>query len=498
MQRIEIDGVPVYTAPGTGRVTAALMFGVGIRDETFSTLGVTHLIEHLVMGTLPKSHLECNAMVDVESTTFFASGRTQAVADFVARICAALADLPVDRIGLETGVLEAENCAGSHPTAAALWAARFRLSGPGLAVAGGGVPRGLTETAVRAHASTWFVGSNAALAWHGELPGDLRLCLPEGPRPERAAPVVRAQTGPVWMQAATPGVGLLLTSTPTPNNALNVAVDVLEERLTDVARHQRGLSYSVLREVVDVAPGHREIALVVDAREGHEAAVAEVLWEQYLALCADGPSAGELAHVVEGLAEFLDSGDDATAAELGQAAFAEVFGLPFRGKDVAFAEFRAVTPERAATALRATVPTAVLLVPNGVEVDGLPAGIERGNFCNLVPVLPPGTTFRPPLLARVRSREARLRLVVTDDGLAHGDCDGDGHVIPWSEVEAVVPASDGRGMFVVGRNLCGIDVHEEIYGRRAVEAVRARLPEGAWLSAEVPGAAGADREAVPA
>lgn len=483
MQRIEIDGVPVFTAPGPGRVTAGLVFGVGIRDETFATLGITHLIEHLVMSTLPKSHLDCNAMVDVESTVFHATGKPEAVADFLARVCAAVTDLPTDRIELETGVLEAEDCLGSHPTASALWAARFRLAGPGLAVAGGGVPCGVTEETVRAHARRWFVRSNAALAWHGELPPDLRLPLPEGPRPERAAPVARPQTGPVWMQGATPGVGLLLSSVRTPNPALHAAVDVLEARLTEVARHQRGLSYSVLREAVDIGPSHREIAVVVDSRDGQEAAVAAVLWEQYLELCERGPSAEDLAHAVAGFEEFLDSGDDAVTSELVQASFAAVFGLPFRGADVALDEFRAVTPEAAAAALRATLPTAVLMVPHGVELEGLGAGIERRHLCNLVPELPPGATFRPPLLARVRHKEARMRLVVTEAGLAHGDADGDGHVIPWEEIEAAVPAVQGSGVFVVGRNLCGIDVHEDLYGRRAVEAVRARLPQHVWVPA---------------
>lgn len=480
MQRFDIDGVPVFTAPGPARATAALVFGVGIRDETFATLGITHLIEHLVMGTLPKSHLECNATVDVESTVFYASGKPPAVAAFLTRICAALSELPTDRIDLETGVLEAENCAGSHPTAAALWAARFRLAGPGLAVAGGGVPSGLSAETVSAHARTWFVRSNAALAWHGEVPSDLRLALPDGPRPERATPAVRPQTGPVWMQGATPGVGLLLTSTPTPNTALNVAVDVLEDRLTDVARHQRGLSYSVLREVVDVTAGHREIAVVVDAREGQEAAVAGVLWEQFQDLCDRGPSPDELAHAADGLAEFLEFGDEVTAAQLAQAAHAAVFGLPYRDGAAALAEFRTVTPQAAAEALRASLPTAVLVVPEDV-VPALGPGVERQWICHLVPRLPPGVTFRPPLLARMRHKGARLRLVVTEEGLAHEDADGDGHLIPWSEVEAAVPASQGSGVFVVGRNLCGVDVHEDLYGRRAVEAVRSRLPEHVWV-----------------
>jgi hypothetical protein len=119
VQRIEIDGVPVFSAPGPERVTAALMFGIGIRDESYATLGITHLIEHLVMGSLPKSSLQSNGMTTVDSTHFHATGRPEAVAAFVEGVCAALDDFPLDRIEAEIGVLQAEDCAGGggSPTA---------------------------------------------------------------------------------------------------------------------------------------------------------------------------------------------------------------------------------------------------------------------------------------------------------------------------------------------------------------------------------------------
>jgi hypothetical protein len=256
VQQLEIDGVPVFTAPGPERVTAALMFGVGIRDESYPMLGITHLIEHLVMGALPKSHLDCNALVDVEMTVFHATGRPAAVQAFLAGICAALADLSTERIEREMGVLQAEDCPGSHPTLAALWAARFGLAGPGLALAGGGVPEGVTEDDVRAHARRWFVRGNAALIWHGALPADLRLPLPEGAAPQRVRPAPRPQEQPVWMQGPTRGAGLLLMSAEPLNSPLSVAVDVLQERLRDVAWHERGLSYHAAVEIVDIAPGH--------------------------------------------------------------------------------------------------------------------------------------------------------------------------------------------------------------------------------------------------
>jgi hypothetical protein len=497
VQRIEIDGVPLFTSPGPGRASGALVFGVGLRDESYARLGITHLIEHLVMGSLPKSHLDCNATVDVESTIFYATGRPAAVAGFLAGVCAALSELPVDRMDKEIGVLQAENCTGSHPTAAVLWGARFRLDGPGLALAGGGVPEWLTETAVREHARKWFVRGNAAALWHGDRPEDLRLSLPDGPRPERIRPAVRVNPGPVWLQGPTAGAGLLLTVSDALDPATGVGVDVLNERMRDVARMERGLSYHSDLEIVDVAPGHREVAVVVDARDGQEAAVAQVLWEQYLDLCERGPSQAELEHAVEGYAEHLDSGDDAALGDLSRAAFAEVFGLPFRPAADGVVAWSTVTPEQVAAAMRACRPSAVLALPEKVDPGPLPGGIERTYLCNYVPELPSGTTFRPSLLARAVNKQARIKLVVTDAYLAHGDSDGDGHVIPWPEVEAAVPALEGNGVFVVGRNLCGIDVHEDVYGRRAVDMVRAQLPAHVWVTVpaptagEVPAPAGA-------
>jgi hypothetical protein len=480
VQRIDVDGVPVFTAPGPARVTAALVFRVGIRDETYATLGITHLVEHLVMGALPKSHLECNAMVDVETTTFMATGRPEAVAAFLEGVCRALADLPTHRIALETGVLQAENCPGAHPTAAVLWGARFRLAGPGLTVAGGGVPGSLTEQQVLAHVRRWFVRRNAAVVWHGPQHEGLRLPLPDGWRMVRPAPRPRPQTGPVWTTGPTAGVGLLVRAEGATDAALDVALDVLEERVHDLARHQRGLSYAV--ESVSVDSGDaRDVAVLVDARDGQEAEVGRLLWEAYRGLADRGPTWAEVAHAVGGRLESVEGGDDAVAAELGRAALDELADRPARTSAQVLAAWQEVTPRTVAEALRATLPTAILAVPTGVELPRLGGGIDRRPLCEQAPVLPAGARFGPPLLDRLLGR-SRRRLVVGDAVLAEADDAGAVHVLPWADVEAVEPSADGRGMLVVGRNLCTVDVHEDRYGRRAVAAVRARLPLELWLT----------------
>ncbi|WP_336027983.1 insulinase family protein [Geodermatophilus sp. FMUSA9-8] len=492
MQRTVVDGVPVFSAGGRERTTAALVFGVGLRDETFATIEVTHLVEHLAMAALPRTHLRCNAVTDVDSTSFFATGRPEAVRAFLEAVCRALADLPIDRIAAEVGVLQAEGCGSASTTVSALWAARYGLTGPGLTVSAGPGPEYLDEDTVRAHAARWFVRGNAALWCHGPLPAGLRLPLPEGPRPVRRAPAPRPQDGPVWTRTDVPGVGLLLATDRPADAALAVGVQVAGERLRERARHGRGLSYAVDSLTLDLAPDRREVALVVDARSGRDAEVADLLWATFAELCADGPSDGEVAHAVAGLEAELDE-EDAAGAELADAAYCAATGLPFRTAAQTLATWRAVTPAAVREALRRAEPTAVLAVPDTVAWEG-PAGVARRPLCGTLPGLPAGTPFRPPWHRRLLDPAARVALVLSDEGLAHRDADGDVHGIPWSRVEALVPTADGRGVTVVGRDLCCVLVHPDLYGRRALAAVVERVP-AALL--RLPGAAAAELVPVP-
>ncbi|SFO21259.1 hypothetical protein SAMN05660359_02080 [Geodermatophilus obscurus] len=469
VQRTVIDGVPVFSAGGRERTTAALVFGVGLRDETFATIEVTHLVEHLAMAALPRTHLRCNAVTDVDSTAFFATGRPDAVGAFLEAVCRALGDLPTDRLAAEAGVLQAESCAAGSSTVSALWAARYGLTGPGLTVSSGPGPEYLSEDTVRAHAARWFVRGNAALWCHGPLPTGLRLPLPAGPRPRRRLPVPRPQDGPVWTRTDVPGVGLLL-ATDTPDDvALAVGVQVAAERLRERARHARGLSYAVDSLTLDLAPDRREVALVVDARSGRDAEVADLVWATVGELCAEGPARQEVAHAVAGLEAELDE-EDAVGTELADAAYCAATGLPFRPAAETLAAWRAVTPADVVAALRRAEPTAVLAVPDTAAWDG-PAGTVRRPLCGIVPELPEGTLFRPPWHRRLLDPAARVALVVSDEGLAHRDADGDVHGVPWSRVEALVPTDDGRGVTVVSRDLCTVLVHPDRYGRHALEAV---------------------------
>ena len=109
----------------------------------------------------------------------------------------------------------------------------------------------------------------------------------------RPVPRPRPQTGPVWTTGPTAGVGLMVRSESAADVALDVALDVLGERVRDVARHQRGLSYSVESVSVDAGDA-REVALLVDARDGSEAEVARLLWDTYRGLAEQTESLGKV------------------------------------------------------------------------------------------------------------------------------------------------------------------------------------------------------------
>jgi len=282
---------------------------------------------------------------------------------------------------------------------------------------------------------------------------------------------------------------------------------VLSERLRDVARHARGLSYSVAGTGLDVSPDRRELAVWVDARDGQEPAVAGIVWQQFSALCQDGPTAEELAHAVAGFEEDVDDDPaEVVTADLADAARSAVTGLTAHPVIDVLTAWRTVDPADVVRAFRAAWPSALLYVPEWAPYAGPAGPVTRRYTCNVVPGLPAGEVLQPSALARAANRAARIAVVLTDSEIAHRDADGDCHSIPWSLVEAVVPVTDDagvEGIAVVGRNLCSVTVHPALYGRRsterAVATIRQQVPAERWLQrrpASEPAAVGSEQPRV--
>ncbi|WP_431678457.1 hypothetical protein [Kitasatospora sp. KL5] len=139
-----------------------------------------------------------------------------------------------------------------------------------------------------------------------------------------------------------------------------------------------------------------------------------------------------------------------------------------------------VTPDEARQAFAAALETVLLVVPCGTEVDPkLPDGRPLPRWaCGAEGELPPGAkVFRPPLVDRLRSSDARrARLAVDDRGLWAREPDGTVHHVPFTEVVGVEMRGPGRVVF--GRDTCVIPVVPELWAGigPAVDAVDAAVP----------------------
>nr|BEK71125.1 hypothetical protein KPHV_83520 [Kitasatospora purpeofusca] len=474
-----IDGVPVIWTETPGPLEATLMFGCGIQDETFRTFGVTHLVEHLAMSTLPRLHFDHNASVSLSMTDFTCTGRPEQVVDFLARVCEALTGLPLERIEKEAGVLAAEGSGVADPVTAELLSIRYGTQGLGLASFSGPGADRIPLDAVRSTLARHFHAGNAVLALTGPPPEGLRLPLPPGPRATRAPHPAARTTRPSWHRADVPGPGLLL-SCDLNDQAMLLATHVLCQRLTDTVRHQHGLSYDVGGTAVFVGPGRGERSIQLDVREGQEKRVAELLWQEAVRLATEEPTEAELAEEREAAREFF--ADPRTAdMEVAERAADLLLGETHLDAESRLALQAEVTPARVREAFAAAMETALLLVPCGVEQlilgrpdgSGLPAG-----GCSDLAELPEGPRFRPPLLARARSGAARkVRLVVNGDGAWWQDEDGLVHGFPYTEVVGVEVHDDGRILHGLGN--CFVPVASELFSGLgpAFAAIDAAVPE---------------------
>jgi predicted Zn-dependent peptidase len=477
-QHTTIDGVDVYWAPGPAPMIATLTFGCGVRDESLRTLGVTHLIEHLAMSTLPRLHHEHNATVGIEVTRFFATGKPAQLVDFIAAVCEALSDLPLSRIEKEAGVLTAEGSAVCHPTAGVLLASRYGIAGPGLAPWSVPGYDQIPAEAVTAHAAKFFTRGNAVLTLTGPPPEGLRLPLPDGPRAVHAPVPPRLAGGPRWLAENVPCAGLSLRG-PSVSPVDALGLQVLSHRLTEVARTEKGLSYSIDGDRANADPSTTDRIIWVDAREGQEAEVASILWNTARELAVSGPTREELDHEVAGFREMVED-PRFVDGDLDEFARSVLLGEPYLSPAEWLEVLASTTPAQVAAAMTESLRTALIVVPGEArlelsDLDGAP--VPPGG-CATPEWQPEGKVFKPPLLARAINATARgLRLHLTPDGVALVD-DGDRHFIRFADVVGVLAQNGSRTLF--SRSGCVVPVDSDLFAgiEPVIAAIDARVDPG--------------------
>ena len=475
-QRDLVDGVPVLWTPAPAPLSAGLVFGVGRRDESFLRGGLTHLVEHLAMGSLGRTTLDCNATVDLTTTEFTASGQAARVAEFLRRICEALGDLPLDRLAVEVDVLRTEGGVVAPPAVGALLAERYGARGVGLAGFREPAMLSLTAQHVQDWARRYFVRGNAALWLTGPPPEGLSLPLVEGEAPDRAPQPLLEVATPALVEHPFDGAVALGSEAPRLPG-LAAMTRILRDRVEDDLRHRRGLSYSVATEQVVVEGMRRFVAVTADCRDGQEAVVARALWQAAARLAESGASEQELAHQREGLEEYL-ADERSRTDEVRSAAESLVIGIEHRTPEELRRESTELTGDDVRVAAQALVEGALVGVPQGTELQLAALTPIRSSGEVLT-----GESFRRRRIGSDAPRGSRL--VVGDDGVTVVLTDEEHLTVRFQDVVALLEVAP-REWTLVGGDGTSVPLSPGDWrdGARAVELVRSLVPEALQARAD--------------
>ncbi|MEU6866152.1 insulinase family protein [Streptomyces sp. NPDC046876] len=371
-----VNGIRTVLAPCPGPLSAGLLFRVGRADETLATSGITHLVEHLALHRHGMGDLHYNGATAAAYTHFHVTGTPADVAEYLGGVCAALRDLPMDRLETEKEILRTEAAGRSHGPgrAAALWRYGSRSYGlTGYAEAG---PYHLTADQVRDWARDWFTTENAVLWITGDtVPEGLDLTLPAGewrpaPQATSALPVT-----PAYFHGDEGAA--VLTSVLPRSTAAALFAEVLGKELFRELRQKGGYSYTA---AADYQPRDADSATVVayaDALPQKQDAMVGAFVDVLAKLRAGRIEQADLEAVRASALSRFDLPDLAAALLPGHA-----MNLLLRHRNLtraeARAEIEAVTVADLHRVARAVWADALMQVPHrGVDWAGFTAAPDR-------------------------------------------------------------------------------------------------------------------------
>ncbi|MGW9413587.1 insulinase family protein [Arthrobacter cupressi] len=473
-ERTEIDGVPVFWVTGPEPLTAHLVFRVGVRDETFMTTGITHLVEHLTMSAIQGPRHGRNATVEPSFTSFMVTGKPDTVTAFIADVCTKLGSPELDRLPVEKKILNAEGGLSAGPVEAAHVRYRYGLTSVGLV---GVVPPALnaiTEGQVQEHLRSYFTAGNAALVLSGPPPEGLRIPLPQGPR-RMPAPHGRVNLPlPMWFEQPAPLLGLsfeISAATYEEREAACAMAQIVCERAHSELRQKRGWIYDIDFTPVFHKDGTGIMCFEADPPPEHLEETRLGLLRILRELRANGPSQAELDAVAESWDGYDTDPEGRFEAAIGAARY-HLIDEPDLDPAGRLALVRGLKPAQCQETLDKLEQSLLVGVPEGVwlQDDSLSTEQEMQH----VPLK--GQVYRRSIRGTIAGLPSSAQLVIGDEGISLNE----GHTctIRWEDVVGVQRFPDGM-LLVIAADGYQLPIRPTWYsrGKEAVQFVSAKLGE---------------------
>jgi zinc protease len=367
IKHIDVDGVPTVISPTSGPMHAGLMFRVGRADETLARGGITHLIEHLVLHPLGLVDYHYNGATGNVVTHFHLQGSERDIATFLTGVCAALGDLPMDRLETEKEILRTEAAGRGASVSDPLTMWRHGARDYGLQ----GYPEwglsAFTPDDLRTWVARHFTRDNAVLWIAGDsVPAGLSLTLPGGvrrpaPRPSSALPVT-----PAYFAGSSRAVAWN-TVVPRSSTA-EVLSGVLERELFRELRQETGLSYTTQTDYDPRGDGMAVITAVADALPEKQDAVLGGFIDVLAKLRAGRVEAADVHSVIAKRADALDNAE-ADVARLPGYATNLLCGSPLQTAEELAGELRSVTVDAVTALAGPALDGGLLMTPDGRRAD---------------------------------------------------------------------------------------------------------------------------------
>jgi hypothetical protein len=478
VERYELDGIPLFHLPMAGATILTLAFGVGRAAEPVVCGGMTHLAEHLILTSIADALDHSNGSTEAFRVTFTVRGAPAEASRFLRDVCAAIERPPLSRMHQEANVLRTEAAGRQGPMPMSLRLMWYRTGFQGIGTVH--LPelflRRLDEELLRSWIAENMVAGNAAIWIAGELPDDLLVFLPPGPR--RPPPPVGWIPGletPTLIIEDAPAVGASFFV--ERNFATAAGFRTLERHLRRALRVDRGLGYDVGSDYVPVSADNALISLWATCLPNSVAEVERLTLEAIDDIAARGPSSDELADQYQ---QFMRASLDPMS--IPGRLDAQVRNLLLGGQPETMFELAdgmwRLEPDEVAAAFKRARDSMLLLIPTSGRVPQRPFRPYPGPIPD---AMGHGRTFElvTPKQRGRWGKEKPPKLTVAASGVALDGSDGRRVVgMHWDDMVAVICEQESRSLVARDGNVVYIYASEWRDGRDAIRLVDRFAPRG--------------------